>query len=70
MVVKQELDKLNLHPLSVTMGEVELNEQLTAEQLKQLAERMNDLGFELLDDKKQKQIDKIKNPADQKSTNR
>ncbi|MFN8271960.1 MAG: AraC family transcriptional regulator [Chitinophagaceae bacterium] len=60
LVVKQELDKLNLHPLSVTMGEVELNEQLTAEQLKQLAERMNDLGFELLDDKKQKQIDKIK----------
>ncbi|HNP25081.1 MAG TPA: AraC family transcriptional regulator [Panacibacter sp.] len=61
LVVKQELDKLNLRPLSVTMGEVELNEHLTAEQLKQLAERMNDLGFELLDDKKQKQIEKIKN---------
>lgn len=60
LVVKQELEKLKLQPLSVTMGEVELKEPLTANLLQQLNERLNDLGFELLDDKKQKQIEKIK----------
>ena len=60
LVVKQELEKLNLLPAIVNLGEVELSKPATAEQLTNLNSRLNALGFEILDDKKQKQIEKIK----------
>jgi len=66
MVVKEELNKLKLHPISVTMGEVEIQKPLTNNQEFQLNERLNTLGFELLDDRKQKQIEKIKTLLTQK----
>lgn len=59
--VKQELEKLKLQPLTVKLGEAELSKNVTETQLAQLNRRLNDLGFELLDDLKQKQIEKIKN---------
>jgi AraC family transcriptional regulator len=61
MVVKQELEKLQLQPLRVSMGEVELKKQATSKQLFNLNERLKELGFELLDDQKQKRIETIKN---------
>ena len=61
IVVKQELEKLKLRPTGVTMGEVELQKPATQKQLLQLNDHLNELGFELLDDRKQKQIEKIKN---------
>lgn len=61
IVVKQELEKLKMLPALVTMGEVELPKQATDKQLTSLSERLKELGFELLDDQKQKQIEKIKN---------
>lgn len=61
IVVKQELEKLKMLPALVTMGEVELSNPATDKQLKSLNERLNELGFELLNDQKQKQIEKIKN---------
>ena len=61
MVVKQELGKMKLQPLHVAMGEVELKKTLTAQQQLLLNERLKTVGFELLDDQKQKQIEKIKN---------
>ena len=61
MVVKQELEKLKLIPALVSMGEIELSKPATDKQLKNLNVRLNELGFELLDDQKQKQIEKIKN---------
>ena len=60
MVVKQELETLGLQPLHVTMGEAELKKQPTAKQMQQLNSRLLQLGFEILDDQKQKQIEKIK----------
>ena len=42
------------------MGEVELKDPLTKKQENELQENLNSLGFELLDDQKQKQIEKIK----------
>lgn len=60
MVVKQELEKLNLQASHVSMGEVELSKPATDKQLKSLDERLIELGFELLDDRKQKQIEKTK----------
>ncbi|MBK9958902.1 MAG: AraC family transcriptional regulator [Chitinophagaceae bacterium] len=61
MVVKQELEKLKLLPALVSMGEVELSKPATDKQLQNLDERLKELGFELLDNQKQKQIEKIKN---------
>ena len=61
IVVKQELEKTKLLPALVSMGEVELSKPATDKQLKNLNERLKELGFELLDDQKQKQIEKIKN---------
>ena len=61
MVVKQELAKLKLLPVLVSIGEVELTKPATDNQLKNLNERLKEVGFELLDDQKKKQIEKIKN---------
>ncbi len=61
IVVKQELEKLKLLPALVSMGEVEFSKPVTDKQLTSLNERLNELGFEILDNQKQKQIEKIKN---------
>ncbi len=61
MVVKAELVKQKLQPAIVTMGEAELQKPASAKQLLQLNNRLKELGFEILDNQKQKQIEKIKN---------
>ncbi len=61
MVVKQELEKMRLRAANVSMGEVELAKPASAKQLSDFSIRLQELGFELLDDHKQKQIEKIKN---------
>lgn len=60
IVVKQELEKLNLKTAQVNMGEVELVKTPSTKQLLQLDIRLKELGFELLDDQRQRQIEKIK----------
>lgn len=59
--VKQELETLRLSPVAISLGEVELAKTPTEKQLAQLKERLEELGFELLDDNKKKIIEKIKN---------
>ncbi len=61
MVVSNELDKLGLNVQSVGLGEVILAEELTEEQKKELEAALVPLGFELIDDKKVRIIEKIKN---------
>lgn len=62
MVVKDELEKSGLHPLSVSLGEVSLQEDsLNEEQLTGLSASLQQLGFELIDDRKARTIEKIKN---------
>lgn len=61
MVVKNELLRMNLHPSVVELGEVHISEELTAEQKKQLNHNLLSFGFELIDDKKSRLIEKIKN---------
>ena len=61
MVVKQKLEKMKLKIVNVSMGEVELVKPASAKQLSDISVRLQELGFELLDDQKQKQIEKIKN---------
>ena len=59
--VKQALEKLTSQHSIVTLGEVSLETPLTTKEIAQFREQLNALGFELLDDQKQKQIEKIKN---------
>ncbi|HBX49648.1 MAG: AraC family transcriptional regulator [Bacteroidetes bacterium RIFOXYA12_FULL_35_11] len=59
--VKDELKKLGLHYIFVDLGEVEIMENLTEEQLGQLKIALLNSGFELMDDKKAILIERIKN---------
>jgi AraC family transcriptional regulator len=59
--IKQELEKLHLHPKEIILGEVELEKSPTKKQSDQLNSRLKELGFELLDDQKKKQIEVVKN---------
>jgi AraC family transcriptional regulator len=60
LVVRQELDKLNINYKNIQLGEVELAGQPTVEKLNAFKTHLNDLGFELLDDKKSKLVEKMK----------
>jgi AraC-like DNA-binding protein len=60
MAVRQELQKLGLQPLSVELGEVELEEAPDAAKTEEIEEALNAIGFELIDDKKSRVIEKIK----------
>lgn len=60
MAVKSELEKIGLHPISVALGEVEIQEDTIEYQKNQLITVLNTLGFELLDDKKSQLIEKTK----------
>jgi AraC-like DNA-binding protein len=60
LVVKQEFEREGIHPLEINMGEVKLTEPLTTVQLEQVGSRLQTLGFEILDDKNKKLIEKAK----------
>lgn len=60
MVVRQELESLNLAYKNVDLGQVELVHEPNAEQLQELREHLQKQGFELLDDKKTKTVERIK----------
>lgn len=61
MVVSQELDKLDIQPVHVLLGEVELKEDLSNNQSNLLREQLANKGFELLDDRKMMIVEKVKN---------
>lgn len=61
MVVKAQLESKGLHPLSVDLGEVEIEEYLSKQQLQDIDNTFKSLGFELIDDKRSQTIEKIKN---------
>lgn len=61
MVVKSEFEKLGLHTISVELGEVELQDPITEGQKEVLLKNLQALGFDFIDDKKSKTIEKIKN---------
>ena len=61
MIVKSELEKMNLHLRVVDLGEVEIQEALTVTQQHELKLALLKCGFELMEDKKSILIEKIKN---------
>ena len=59
-MVKSELEKFGLHPVTVQLGMAEIERELTPGEKKLLNERFSRLGFELIDDKKTRLIESIK----------
>ena len=61
MAVEAELNKLQIEPKTINLGEIDLGDkELTTEQLAELSGNLEELGFELIDDKKTRIIDRIK----------
>ncbi|MGA8853456.1 MAG: AraC family transcriptional regulator [Christiangramia sp.] len=60
MVVKEELKKLGLHYVSIDLGTVEILEEISSFQKKELEQNLLRFGLELLDDKRNILIEKIK----------
>ncbi len=61
LTVKEELKKLGLHFVMLDLGEVDIMEDLSEEQLEQLKAALLNSGFELMDNKRAILIEKIKN---------
>jgi AraC-like DNA-binding protein len=59
--VKEELKNLGLHFILVELGEVDIMEEISADQRIQLKVALLKAGFELMDDKRSVLIQKIKN---------
>ncbi len=60
MVVKEELKKLGLHFVNVDLGTVEILENITSKQRTELQKNLLKFGLELLDDKRNIIIERIK----------
>jgi AraC-like DNA-binding protein len=61
MVVESEFEKLGLHTISVELGEVEVQDTIPENQKEILLKNLQALGFDFIDDKRSKTIEKIKN---------
>lgn len=61
MAVKSELEKLGIPILSIKLGEAALARDLDTNEKQLLSQNLTALGFELLDDKISRTIERIKN---------
>jgi AraC-like DNA-binding protein len=61
MIVKSTLENLQLHFKTLELGEVEIEEQLSAVEIENLKSALLKFGLELMEDKKSILIEKIKN---------
>ena len=61
MAVKEVLKELGLHFIVVDLGEVDIMEELSTEQMELLKIALLNSGFEIMDNKKAVLIEKIKN---------
>ncbi|QNL48551.1 helix-turn-helix domain-containing protein [Olivibacter sp. SDN3] len=61
MVVNQVLKQLEINPLSIKLGEVDIDKDLSDDELNVLRDKLEEVGFELLDDRKQQLVEKVKN---------
>lgn len=60
MVVKSVFENMDINPISVELGEVELKHDIPENQKQELVKSLRSIGFDLISDKKSKTIDKIK----------
>jgi AraC-like DNA-binding protein len=61
LMVKEELKKLGIVPMSIDLGVAELLDEITEDQFNELRVNLLRSGLELLDDKRSILIEKIKN---------
>ncbi len=61
MVMRSEIEKAGLHPVQIELGEIEISEEPDKETLALFDRQIRGLGFELIDDRKSRLIEKIKN---------
>lgn len=61
MIVRAELEKLGLQPLSVELGEVEIPGEISADKKLEIQNALQVYGFTLIDDKKSQLIERVKN---------
>jgi AraC family transcriptional regulator len=66
LMVQQELAKMGIEITEIELGEVDLPGKLSHKKMKELNDRLEKLGFELLVDSNKKQIEKIKSLLIQK----
>ncbi len=69
LLVKSELEKLDLYNINIKEGEVEIKETLPDEKLQRLTLALHDLQLELTDDRDSILIEKIKNAMNEISYN-
>jgi AraC family transcriptional regulator len=60
LVVRQKLDELGIDYKNIQLGEVELDQPLSDDQVSILKDSLSSLGFELLDDRKSAIVTQIK----------
>lgn len=60
LVMKSELEKLGFHPLTIELGEITLSEEPSAIELQTIADTIRPLGFEVIDNRQRRIIEKIK----------
>lgn len=61
MVVKEEFNKNNIHPINVELGEVELEDSIDLTVLSKVRTKLEEYGFEILNDRESMLIEKVKN---------
>jgi AraC-like DNA-binding protein len=61
MMVESELEKFGLHPILVELGTATTLENLNKDQEQLLNKKLVALGFEIIDDKKSRVVEKVKN---------
>ena len=61
MIVKTELEKVGINPQIVDLGEIEIEVTPTPSQLSELTHALRHFGFEMIDDRKTRVINKMKN---------
>ena len=60
MVVQNELGKLGLNLKSIKLGEITLSSEPTTQELIKLEKTLLTLGFEIIDDKRNRTVERIK----------
>lgn len=60
MVVEAELEKFGLHPVRVELGEAEIKEELSPEEITALEKVLHGMGFEFMSDRKTRLVEQMK----------
>lgn len=60
MVVQSELEKIGFKPLSIALGEVVFERELSVNDQERIAETLHKVGFEIIEDQKKQGVEKVK----------